>query len=238
MAPETAARRWAPRSAGPPRGGGRARRAAGEVEQIVKRAAERQVDQPSTPPSSSSPSRKPPKPMPRLSGGACDRGGGSTGRGDVGPVLIGRVLGWPGAAGWIGRGASRANNGGLIADVAVVAQLAREIARGGRAAIGLFAERAQHQRFELRRDARVVHTRRRRVGADVLHRHCDRAIAAERQPVGQRLIQRHAQRVDIRARRGRLTARLLGRDIVGGAECHARSRSARSKGCSWRCRNR
>ncbi len=55
---------------------------------------------------------------------------------------------------------------------------------------------------------------------------CCIATAIELSPTngsrtGQHLVERDTQRVEIRARRGLLTARLLRRDIVGGAEGHA-----------------
>ena len=63
--------------------------------------------------------------------------------------------------------------------------------------------------------------RRDRLLGDLLERDRHRRVAVERHPAGQALVEQDAGRVEVRARRHRVALRLLGRQVLRGAEDRA-----------------
>lgn len=131
---------------------------------------------PSTPPSGGGPGWNPPKTQCRGYRAAvvtaAGRAGGNARTARCGSARVRARRRWPRR--------HRAHQRRLLAGIAVAREQLRKLARRGRTVGRRFVERLQHDRLKLRRDARVVHARRRRLGANVLHRHGDRAVAAER----------------------------------------------------------
>ena len=82
------------------------------------------------------------------------------------------------------------------------------------ARVGVLRQRPHHHRVERRRDVRVDRARPPGGFGDLLERHGDGAVALERHAAGERLVEDHADRVDVRARRGRLALRLFRRDVL------------------------
>ena len=62
---------------------------------------------------------------------------------------------------------------------------------------------------------------RRRLVGDVLHRDRDRRVALERHAAREHLVEHHAERVDVGLRPDAATARLLGREVLRGADDRA-----------------
>ena len=109
------------------------------------------------------------------------------------------------------------------------AQRRPHLARAVETILGRLAERAQADRLQLGADRRMRRRRQRRIG-DVLHRHVVGAVAVERRPPRQHVIEDDAGRVDVAASIGLLAARLFGRHVSGRADqraVHGRPRAAR-----------
>ena len=103
------------------------------------------------------------------------------------------------------------------------------LARAVETILGRLAERAQADRLQLGADRRMRRRRQRRIG-DVLHRHVVGAVAVERRPPRQHVIEDDAGRIDVAASIGLLAARLFGRHVSGRADqraVHRRPRAAR-----------
>ena len=69
------------------------------------------------------------------------------------------------------------------------------------AGVGVLGQRAHHDRVERGRHLRVDRARAARRLGDLLQGDRDGAVALERDPAGQRLVEDHPDRVDVRARR-------------------------------------
>jgi hypothetical protein len=77
---------------------------------------------------------------------------------------------------------------------------------------------AHHDRLELGRHARLDRAGRRGLVADLLHRDGHGPVAVEGHPPGEHLVEDDADRVAVAGRGHLVAARLLGRQVLGGAD--------------------
>ena len=87
--------------------------------------------------------------------------------------------------------------------------------------LGVLRERPQDDRIELVGDLRALRRGRFGHGREMLHRHFQRRVARERDAAGQHLVEDDPGGVDVRRRPRRRAARLLGRQVLGGADDRA-----------------
>ena len=88
----------------------------------------------------------------------------------------------------------------------------------------VLCQRSQDDRVELVRDLGTLRRGRLGNGGEVLHRDLERRVPGERDAAGQHLVEHDAGRVDVRRRARRESARLLGRQVLRGADDRARLR--------------
>ena len=95
------------------------------------------------------------------------------------------------------------------------------VARAAVSLLRVLRQRTQDDRVELVRDLGPL--RRGRLGnrGEVLHRDLERRIPTERDAAREHLVEHDPGGVEIRGRPGRETARLLGRQVLGGADDRA-----------------
>ena len=96
-----------------------------------------------------------------------------------------------------------------------------ELLGRGEAVRRVLGERLQDDRVEGSRDLRVQLARWPGTLGDLLQRHGDRGVALERNPAREGLVQQDADRVDVGGRGDREALRLLGREVLRGAEHRA-----------------
>ena len=91
-------------------------------------------------------------------------------------------------------------------------------------------DRVQHDRVELRRNARALHARGHRRLGDLLERDGDGAVAVEGHPAGEQLEEDDADGVEVGGRADRMPLRLLGREVLRRAHDRARLGHVRGAG--------
>ncbi len=93
--------------------------------------------------------------------------------------------------------------------------------RGLVAVSGLLGERTDNHEIEVVRHFGTVLGRRLGYLGEMLHRDLDRGFSGERHRPGQKLVEDDSGRVQIRCLIDRCAARLLGREVLGGADDRA-----------------
>ena len=117
-------------------------------------------------------------------------------------------------------------------------QLVHQLVDGGVAVGGLLRRGALHHGGQSRGDLGPAALDVGQRLAHVLHGHRHLGVGLERHLSGQHLVEHDAQRVDVRLLGHLVPERLLGGDVIGGAEHAAGGGQARAPPSSGRCRSR